>query len=60
VTVARRAGKEWAPSGVSFAAVREARFDRLATAIETHVDLTALERLIARAGPASGRRVARP
>ncbi len=29
-TVARRAGVGWVPSGVSFAAAREARFDRLA------------------------------
>jgi adenosylcobyric acid synthase len=50
--VARRAGVGWVPSGVSFALAREARFDRLATAIESHLDMTALERLIGQAVPA--------
>ncbi len=50
--VAGRAGVGWVPSGVSFAAAREARFDRLATAIEAHLDLTALEGLIGQASPA--------
>jgi hypothetical protein len=36
---------------VSFAAAREARFDQLATAMEAHLDLTALERLIGQARP---------
>jgi adenosylcobyric acid synthase len=55
--VAHRAGVGWAPSGVSFAAARQARFDQLATAIETHLDLTALEQLIAQARPATGPQV---
>jgi adenosylcobyric acid synthase len=61
--VARRAGVGWTPSGVSFAAAREARFDRLATAMETHLDLAALERLIGQARPpvpAAGERAAAP
>jgi adenosylcobyric acid synthase len=49
--VARRAGRGWSPSGVSFEAAREARFDRLAAALEEHLDLVALERLVARAAP---------
>jgi adenosylcobyric acid synthase len=49
--VARRAGRPWAPSGVSFAAAREERFDRLADALDQHLDLGAIERLIAEAGP---------
>lgn len=44
--VARRAGKPWAPGDVSFAAERAARADRLADALEAHVDMEALERLI--------------
>ncbi len=39
--VARRAGHRWNPGGVSFAAAREARFDRLAEALEEHLDLGA-------------------
>jgi adenosylcobyric acid synthase len=49
--VGRRAGVGWERSGVSFAAAREARFDRLATVMETHLDITALERLIGQAAP---------
>jgi adenosylcobyric acid synthase len=49
--VAARAEVEWVPSGVSFAAAREDRFDRLATAIESHLDVSALERLIGEAAP---------
>jgi adenosylcobyric acid synthase len=56
-TVARRAGVGWVPSGVSFAAARQARFDRLAEAIEAHLDVTGLERLIGQARPVSGPRV---
>jgi adenosylcobyric acid synthase len=44
--VAARAGQRWAPGGVSFAAARQARFDRLADAVEAHLDLTAIEQLI--------------
>ncbi|MGH9277764.1 MAG: cobyric acid synthase [Acidimicrobiales bacterium] len=39
-----------APSGVSFRASREAQFDRLADALESHLDLDAVERLIKEAG----------
>ena len=44
--VARRRGKPFAGSGVSFRAAREAQFDRLADLCEAHLDLPALERLI--------------
>ena len=46
-------GGDWAPSGVSFAAARQARFDRLADALEEHLDLD-LER------PSPGRIAHRP
>jgi adenosylcobyric acid synthase len=49
--VADRAGRTWVPGGVSFAAARQAQFDRLADALEEHVDLGALERLIGQARP---------
>jgi adenosylcobyric acid synthase len=45
--VGTKRGKRWEPAGVSFAAAREAQWDRLADAIEAHVDLDRLERLIA-------------
>jgi adenosylcobyric acid synthase len=45
--VAERAGTTWAPSGVSFAAARQARYDRLADVLETALDMPAIERLIA-------------
>jgi adenosylcobyric acid synthase len=51
--VADRAGRTWAPGGVSFALARQAQFDRLADVLEEHVDLDALERLISRARPAA-------
>ena len=44
--VARRRGKAFRRSGVSFAAAREAQFDRLADLLEAHVDMAALDRLI--------------
>jgi adenosylcobyric acid synthase len=47
--VARRRGKTFVPAGVSFALAREAQFDRLADAVETHLDLDALDALLARA-----------
>jgi adenosylcobyric acid synthase len=50
-TVATRAGCFWGQSGVSFAAARQARFDRLADALERHVDLSELQRLITSAQP---------
>jgi adenosylcobyric acid synthase len=54
--VAQRAGRPWAPSGVSFPAAREARFDRLADLLETHLDLAGIERLIRIADPVTTRR----
>ena len=45
-SVAKRAAKTWISADVSYAAAREAQFDRLADAIETHVDMAAIERLI--------------
>jgi adenosylcobyric acid synthase len=49
--VADRVGRTWAPSGVSFALARQAQFDRVADALEEHVDLGAVERLIGQARP---------
>jgi adenosylcobyric acid synthase len=49
--VGRRAGRTYVPAGVSFAAARRAQFDRLADAIEAHVDLDRLAALIASATP---------
>ncbi|HZQ78464.1 MAG TPA: cobyric acid synthase [Acidimicrobiia bacterium] len=45
--VAARRGKAFAASGLSFAAAREAQFDRLADLVETHLDFAAVEALIA-------------
>ncbi len=47
--VARRSDKVFVPAGVSFAAARQAQFDRLADVLEGHLDMTALERLIGEA-----------
>jgi len=47
--VAARGGRPWGPSGASFAAAREARFDRLADLLEAHLDLDAVEQLVQRA-----------
>ncbi|MEO1061382.1 MAG: cobyric acid synthase [Actinomycetota bacterium] len=44
--VAERSGRTWALSGVRFAEVRSRQYDRVADAIEEHVDLGRLERLI--------------
>ncbi|WP_371748978.1 cobyric acid synthase [Aquihabitans sp. G128] len=46
VDVARRRGKRFVPAGVSFAAARTHQFDRVADALEAHVDLAAVARLI--------------
>jgi adenosylcobyric acid synthase len=40
--VAARAGKRFVSDGVSFAAIREERFDRLADLLEAHLDLDAV------------------
>jgi adenosylcobyric acid synthase len=50
--VARRAGKRFVPSGVSFPAARSALFDRLADLLEAHLDMSALDALIAEGAPA--------
>jgi adenosylcobyric acid synthase len=49
--VAGRRGKTHVASGVSFAAARAAQFDRLADLVETHLDMTAIEGLIAAGAP---------
>ena len=47
--LAARRGKTFEPAGAGFASAREARFDRIADALETHLDLAAVVRLIASA-----------
>jgi adenosylcobyric acid synthase len=49
--VARRRGKAFAPAGVSFAAARTDQFDRVADALEAHLDLDRLATLIRTAPP---------
>jgi adenosylcobyric acid synthase len=45
--VARRAGKRWHPGDGSFPGAREARYDRIADAIEQHLDMAFIDKLIA-------------
>ena len=45
--VATRRGKQFKSSGLSFASARESQFDHLADLVETHLDMPAVERLIA-------------
>ena len=45
--VAARQGKVFTPAAVSFRAAREAQFDRLADLLEAHLDMAAVEALIA-------------
>jgi adenosylcobyric acid synthase len=45
--VAERRGKDWRPSGRSFADVRAAQLDRVADACAAHLDLDALWRIVA-------------
>ena len=45
--VAARRGKDWVPSGVSFAAARVAQYDRVADACEAHLDLDVLFDIVA-------------
>ncbi|MCU1500440.1 MAG: cobQ [Acidimicrobiales bacterium] len=52
--VAHRRGKRFTSAGVGFAAARRNQFDRLADALEAHVDLPALTALIATRPPADG------
>jgi adenosylcobyric acid synthase len=52
--VAAAAGRDFRPApGTGFAALREARLDRLADLITRHLDTTALSRLITDGPPAS-------
>ena len=50
--VARRRGKRFVAAGSCFAASREAQIDRLADAVETNLDLSAVAALIEEAAPA--------
>jgi adenosylcobyric acid synthase len=52
--VGRRAGKRFVPTGVSFAAAREAQLDRLADLLEAHLDLAAVEAIVAEGAPPGG------
>jgi adenosylcobyric acid synthase len=45
--VAVRRGKRFVPAGVSFAVARDAQFDRLADLLEAHLDLVALDKILA-------------
>lgn len=45
--VGRRRGRDFVPAGVSFAAARETQIDRLADLVEAHLDLEALQVIIA-------------
>jgi adenosylcobyric acid synthase len=47
--VGRRRGKAFVPAGVSFPAARQAQFDRLADTLEAHLDMDALDAIIASA-----------
>ena len=49
--VARRAGKAFVPTGVSFDAARQAQFDRLADALEDHLDVDRLVAVIEQGSP---------
>jgi adenosylcobyric acid synthase len=44
--VAAARAKKWVPAGVSFAAARTVQWDRLADALEAHVDIDALLALL--------------
>ena len=44
--IGRRRHKTFVPAGVSFAAAREAQFDRLADLLEAHLDMTAIEAML--------------
>jgi adenosylcobyric acid synthase len=51
--VGRRRDKTFVPAGVSFAAAREAQFDRLADLLEANLDMAAVDALIKEGGAAS-------
>jgi adenosylcobyric acid synthase len=55
VAVAERSGKRWVPGTATFAAHREARLDRLADAVDAHLDVAAIDALVARAAPGARR-----
>lgn len=44
---ANRAGKPWVPGGIVFAEIRQARLDRIAEALESHLDLDHLVEVMA-------------
>ena len=50
-TVAAGAGKTFVGSATSFGAIRQARVDRLADLLETHLDIDAVSRLITKGDP---------
>jgi adenosylcobyric acid synthase len=50
--VARRRGKRFAPAGVSFASARQAQLDRFADLAEAHLDMSALQAIMAAGAPA--------
>lgn len=52
--VAARRGKRWVDDGVSFAAARDAQLDTLVAALERHLDLAAVERLVERGSAMAG------
>jgi adenosylcobyric acid synthase len=57
--VGERAGKTFVPGGQSFAALRQARVERLADAFEAHVDVDAVVGVLASAAPATAVKGAR-
>ena len=52
-SVAAHGGKRFVAADVSFAAIRESRFERLADLLEAHLDLEALLAVVAEGAPAS-------
>jgi adenosylcobyric acid synthase len=48
---AERSGKHWSPTGVDFAAARMERLDRIADALEAHLDLDRLMAIIREGAP---------
>ncbi|MDP9387158.1 MAG: cobyric acid synthase [Actinomycetota bacterium] len=49
--IGRRRGKAFVPAGVSFHAARQAQFDRLADLLDAHLDMAALEAILAEGAP---------
>jgi adenosylcobyric acid synthase len=52
--VAGQAGKPWVPSEMRFAETRRARLDRMADALDTHLDLERIAELITEGAPVHG------